>query len=190
VDLLDRIREDLGLDPRDAGDPTPVAAALAAVRARAGGPFPRPSDREHPDEALWLLRLWTELFSLWSAVFLDPWLAARPERGVHLLGFPPPLAALAEVEAGRALRFESCVAGRELANGYRELRDPGEQRRRFERVNRLRAAQGLAPLPLDEAFLRALLDPGLPACCGAALGLDRLIAVAAGCRSLTEIELV
>ena len=72
--------------------------------------------------------------------------------------------------------------------GYLELRDAVEQRRRFELVNRLRARHGLAPLPLDEAFLADLEDPGLPPCVGVALGLDRLVMLACGVDSLREID--
>jgi lysyl-tRNA synthetase class 2 len=85
--------------------------------------------------------------------------------GVHLGNFPAALAALAQrsQQAGRAVahRLESHVGGVELANGYLELRDPAEQRRRFLAVDALRGALGQASLPLDEDFLREL---GGPAC--------------------------
>jgi lysyl-tRNA synthetase class 2 len=77
-----------------------------------------------------------------------------------------------DVEIGQ--RFEVYVDGVEVANGYCELTDPVEQRKRFEMDNTLRQARGLAERPIDEALLAAL-EYGLPECSGVALGLDRLL---------------
>lgn len=139
------------------------------------------------------LAAWTTLFSVWSDLYLDPWLAGLGGVGVHLGNFPGALAALAQrsEEVGRVVahRLESHVAGVELANGYLELRDPREQRRRFLAVDALRGALDQASLPLDEEFLRELGDPGLPLCTGMALGLDRLIMLACGRTRLDDISL-
>ncbi len=78
-----------------------------------------------------------------------------------------------------AQRFELYVDGVELANGYCELTDPQEQRARFERDNARRREHGLPEHPLDEALLAALAH-GLPDCSGVALGVDRLLMLAAG----------
>lgn len=136
------------------------------------------------------LARWTELFSLWSDVALDPWLGERAAagEGIHMEGFPAPLAALARVNGDVGRRFESYAGGVELANGYDELRDPAEQRTRFERVNALRVRHGLDALPIDASFLAALRDPGLPECVGVALGLDRLVMLAAGAQRLSDID--
>ena len=78
----------------------------------------------------------------------------------------------------------------ELANGYLELREPGEQRARFVAVNALREALGAPALPLDEEFLAELASPpGLPACVGVALGLDRLVMLACGRSRLSDVTL-
>jgi elongation factor P--(R)-beta-lysine ligase len=157
--------------------------------------------RAHPlpglrcrDPAARTLEAWTALFTEWSDAMLDPWLVARARagQGVHLVDFPAPLAALAEhdIDArGRAIarRFESHAFGRELANGYGELRDATEQRARFVAVAHLRAAHGLPALPLPERFL-AELD-ALPRCTGCALGLDRLVALVLGACSLADVAL-
>lgn len=139
------------------------------------------------------LAAWTSLFSVWSDLHLDPWLIGQGEVGVHLGNFPAALAALAQrsEQGGRAVahRLESHVAGVELANGYLELRDPAEQRRRFLAVDALRGALGQASLPLDEDFLRELGEPGLPLCTGMALGLDRLIMLACGAARLADVSL-
>lgn len=73
-----------------------------------------------------------------------------------------------------AERFEVYYKGMELANGYHELANPFEQRRRLEDANRHRIALMKQPLPLDEYFLKAL-EEGLPDSCGVAVGFDRLM---------------
>ena len=70
-------------------------------------------------------------------------------------------------------RFEMFWAGVELANGYTELTDAGEQRDRFEEAIESRVRSGLSRYPLPEAFLDSLKF--LPPCAGIALGVDRLI---------------
>ena len=95
--------------------------------------------------------------------------------------YPASQAALARIKATKppvAARFEAFCGGIELANGFHELADAAEQRRRFmSDVEARRAAGRLAP-PLDEHLLRAL--PSLPDCAGVALGFDRLVALATG----------
>lgn len=73
-----------------------------------------------------------------------------------------------------ARRFEVYYKGLELANGYHELADPVEQRRRLHEENAKRIALGKNELPIDEDFLQAL-EKGLPECCGVAVGFDRLM---------------
>ncbi len=91
--------------------------------------------------------------------------------------FPEDQAALARVvdKQGRrvAQRFEIYVQGLELCNGYDELSDPDEQRKRFEASNQLRLDRGLQPYEIDRRLLSALAD--LPSCVGVAVGLDRVI---------------
>ncbi len=95
--------------------------------------------------------------------------------------YPASQAALARVKPATppvAARFEVFCGGIELANGFHELGDPVEQRRRFEADLALRRASGRPTPPLDEDFLRALAS--LPDCAGVALGFDRLVALATG----------
>ena len=143
-----------------------------------------------PDSEVAALEAWTELFSLWSDASLDPWLARRDlSCGVHVVDFPAPLAALARVEGRGAKRFESYWRGAELANGYDELRDAAEQSDRFAKVNAMRERNGQAPLPLHAAFLEHLRNGRMPAACGAALGLERLLRLAADRSEIWDIHL-
>jgi len=104
--------------------------------------------------------------------------------------YPASQAALAKTRDGAnghrvAERFELYVAGVELANGYHELADPAEQRRRFAQANQTRAANSRPTLPIDEALIEAL-GAGFPACAGVALGFDRLVMLATGADSIRE----
>jgi lysyl-tRNA synthetase class 2 len=108
------------------------------------------------------------------------------ERPCFVCDYPASQAALARIKPGLpavAARFELYLDGVELANGFHELQDAAEQRRRFDRDQALRAARGLPVRPLDERFLAAL-DAGLPECAGVALGFDRLVALALGAPAL------
>jgi lysyl-tRNA synthetase class 2 len=83
-------------------------------------------------------------------------------------------------------RFELYVRGIELCNGFGELTDPAEQRRRFALDQAARASLGKPVYPVDERFLAAL-DEGMPPSAGNALGVDRLVAI---CLGETEIARV
>lgn len=96
------------------------------------------------------------------------------------------LARISETDARVAERFEVFAGPVELANGYHELTDAGEQRARFERDNRLRRERGQAEMPVDERLLDALAA-GLPDCSGVALGFDRLVMTALGATSIGEV---
>ena len=119
---------------------------------------------------------------------VEPGLGA--DRPAIVTRFPAPLAALARVsddDPRTAERFEVFWAGLELANGYDELQDPKEHRCRFTVENRARDRAGRPPAELDERFLAALADAGLPRCSGVALGVDRLVMAAVGASRLDEV---
>jgi lysyl-tRNA synthetase class 2 len=114
-------------------------------------------------------------------------------RPLFLYDYPASQAALAKVyeaKDGRHLaqRFELYMDGIELANGYHELGDAAEQRRRFEQANRDRIASSRPALPIDEPLIQAL-DSGFPPCAGVALGFDRLLMIATGARSIGEVRI-
>lgn len=104
--------------------------------------------------------------------------------------YPASQAALARIvqrgEVEVAERFEAYVEGIELANGYHELIDPIEQRRRFELDLAARRRAGLPSVPIDEHLLAAL-EAGLPPCAGVALGIDRLVMLATGASHIDEV---
>jgi lysyl-tRNA synthetase class 2 len=111
------------------------------------------------------------------------------ERPVLLYDYPATQAALARVRPGNpplAQRFELYVAGIELANGYQELLNAGELRRRDALVNMQRRADGKPPLP-EPARLLAAMESGLPPAVGVALGFDRLAMLAAGAAEVREV---
>lgn len=106
-----------------------------------------------------------------------------------LYDYPPSQAALARVRSGEvpvAERFELYIDGVELANGFCELTDAAEQRRRFESDLVERRQLGLPLTPIDERFLAAL-SAGLPETAGVAIGLDRLLMVATGAKHIDEV---
>lgn len=170
-------RETVGVDPHRA-DGAELDRALAAAGAApgAGGPRFDPDDR---DGRLALL--------LSRAV--EPRL---PPGALFVYDFPASQASLARVRPegdgapAVAERFEVYLDGVELANGFHELTDAGEQRRRFEADLAERRRRGLPAVPLDERFLAAL-EAGLPPCAGVALGFDRLVMHAAGADSLDAV---
>ncbi len=84
-----------------------------------------------------------------------------------------------------AERFELYLGPHELANGYHELCDANEQRARFENDNRRRRLRGQRELPIDENLLASL--PGLPACAGVALGVDRLLMCLADTDAIADV---
>lgn len=85
-----------------------------------------------------------------------------------------------------AERFEVYYQGIELANGFHELTDAYEQRRRFHESNESRLAHGKESLPADENFLKAL-EKGLPDCCGVAVGFDRLMMLRQGQKQIKDV---
>ncbi|GAB1256119.1 elongation factor P--(R)-beta-lysine ligase [Aurantivibrio plasticivorans] len=105
--------------------------------------------------------------------------------------YPASQAALAKVTANHsgvavARRFEVFCEGVELGNGYWELTDSSEQRRRFEKDNAQRITQGLDAVNYDESLLAAL-EYGLPECAGIAIGVDRLLMVLHGCDDIADV---
>jgi len=122
------------------------------------------------------------------AIVVEPGLR---EKGLCvLLDYPASQAALAKIckknDELVAERFEIFFQGIELANGYHELTDAIEQRRRLNEANIKRQNEGRSILPIDEFFLKAL-EQGIPDCCGVAVGFDRLLMLRQKAPSLSDI---
>jgi lysyl-tRNA synthetase class 2 len=158
---------------------TATSAQLAAAVESAG--FALPTGMHQADSDEWLNFL--------LATLVEPELGRkRPEIVYH---YPASQASLAKVVASSsgydvAERFELYYRGIELANGFHELTDASELRRRFESVNAARLASSSRALPLPEQLLAAL-NHGLPDCTGCALGFDRLAMLSTGAASIDDV---
>jgi len=101
-----------------------------------------------------------------------------------MIDHPIEMAVLAKAKEGEpkyADRFQLIVGGIEMINGFSELNDPHEQRKRFE-------AQKIATERKDKDFLEAL-EYGMPPAAGLGIGIDRLIVLLTDCHSLREVIL-
>jgi len=129
---------------------------------------------------------WSDLFSRILVQHIEPKLGQG--RLTLLCEYPAEEAALARPLAGDprfAERFELYACGVELANGFGELTDAAEQRRRFEAEMDVKLATYGERYPLDEEFLDALAR--MPAASGVAMGFDRLVMLATGARRIADV---
>ncbi len=127
----------------------------------------------------WLDILWTH--------YIEP--KVGQERPLFLFDFPASQASLAKIRLENppvASRFEVYFKGVELANGFHELQDVAEQKKRFQKDSDYRKKNNLPQKSIDQYFLAAL-DHGLPECAGVALGIDRLIMLALGFDRVSDV---
>jgi lysyl-tRNA synthetase class 2 len=171
--VAEAFRTRAGIDlPACGGDAGRLREALLA----------RGLDGGRPDDT------YDDLFFRTFLARIEPGLGER--RPVYLVDWPAPMAALSRLKAGDptvAERFELYAGGLELANGFSELTDAAEQRRRLEEERALRVRLGRPAYPIDERFLAAL--PRMPAAGGVALGLDRLLMLLTGAQAIEEVLL-
>ena len=129
---------------------------------------------------------WADIFSKVLVARVEPNLGIGAP--TILYEYPRCEAALARAtphDPRVAERFELYVSGAELANGFGELTDPTEQRRRFEsEMDEKQRVYG-ERYPLDEDFLSALAQ--MPPASGVALGFDRLVMLATAARTIDDV---
>src|SRR5471032_106857 len=129
---------------------------------------------------------WSDIFSKVLVEHVEPNLGQG--RLTVLFEYPAPEAALARAKASDrrvAERFEVYGCGVELANGFGELTDAGEQRHRFTQAMDEKQRRYGERYPLDEAFLEAVAQ--MPEASGVALGFDRLVMLASGATRIDQV---
>ena len=130
----------------------------------------------------------------WEDAFYKVFLTAiEPKLGAgkptFLTEYPASMAALAKRKESSpqvAERFELYIGGVEIANGFTELNDPDEQRRRFISEQESRRQMGAPEHPVDERLLDAL-SIGMPPAGGVAVGIDRLVMILAGRQKIEDV---
>ena len=113
------------------------------------------------------------------------------EEPTFIVGYPAetsPLARRNDKTPAFVDRFELFIAGQEIANGFSELNDPDDQRRRFEAQMRERSRGDEEAMPLDEDYVTAL-EYGLAPTAGEGIGIDRLVMLFTGAQSIRDVIL-
>jgi lysyl-tRNA synthetase class 2 len=129
---------------------------------------------------------WSDIFSKILVEHVEPRLGQG--RLTVLFEYPAPEAALARTKPSDprvAERFEIYACGVELANGFGELTDAAEQRRRFAAAMDEKQRRYGERYPLDEEFLAAVA--AMPQASGVALGFDRLAMLASGATRIDQV---
>ena len=129
---------------------------------------------------------WDDIFSRILVERVEPQLGLGC--ATMLYEYPLPMAALARAKPGSdkvAERFELYACGVELANGFGELTDAAEQRKRFMAAMAEKERIYGERYPIDEDFLAALA--AMPPACGVALGFDRLVMLATGAERIDQV---
>jgi lysyl-tRNA synthetase class 2 len=170
VTLRDALLEHAGIDVLAHRDRDALAAAI------------RDAELDVP-----LDRTWSQLVDDLLSKYAEP----RFEQPTFVLDYPvemSPLAKRHRDDPTLVERFEAFCRGMEIANAFSELNDPDEQRARFADQREQAAAGDTEAQPFDEAFLRAL-EHGMPPTGGCGIGVDRLVMVLTGARSIRDVVL-
>jgi lysyl-tRNA synthetase class 2 len=168
--LVGAIRDRTGIDILEARERDQLAAAMEAKGLTAP-----PRDT------------WAQLVDELVTKHVEPTLVEP----TFLFDYPVELSPFAKghrEDPRLAERWEAYCQGMEIANAFTELNDPDEQRRRFEQQRADAKAGDEEAQPYDEAFIQAL-EQGMPPTGGVGIGIDRLVMVLTGRRSIREVVL-
>jgi elongation factor P--(R)-beta-lysine ligase len=176
VTVAEAFARHAGLDLMALLPPEPVARFAAAARAK--------GIRTADDDS------WGDIFSRVLVEKVEPALGDAQDlgRAIILCDYPAvqsPLARPKPSDPRLAERFELYACGVELANGFGELTDAAEQRRRLEEQMTEKARIYGERYPIDEDFLAALAR--MPPASGIALGFDRLVMLATGATRIDQV---
>jgi lysyl-tRNA synthetase class 2 len=169
IGFIEGVRQQCGLDLR-----TATTEEMRAVLLRSGG------ERELVEE-LAGGKLQDEVFK----TVLEP----RLVQPTFVVDYPKALSPLAKqhrTDPALTERFELFVGGHEVANGFSELNDPDDQRRRFEDQASQRAAGDEEAHAYDADYIRAL-EYGMPPAGGVGVGIDRLLMIIADRPSIRDV---
>jgi lysyl-tRNA synthetase, class II len=179
-ELISHVAQEVGYDgPIDFTPPWRRITLRDAIKEKTG--LGIQSD-ELPGEGTWAKRVDDLLSKRVEPDLQDP---------TFILDYPKELSPFAKdhrSEAGLVERFECFAAGMEFANAFTELNDPDEQRARFEQQRADEAAGDEETQPYDEDYVRAL-EHGMPPTGGIGIGIDRLVMILSGRRSIREVVL-
>jgi lysyl-tRNA synthetase, class II len=167
ITLREAIREHSGIDIAEHPTREALAAAMGTEAA--------------PEEG------WGKLVDGLLSKFVEPQLI----QPTFVLDYPVELSPFAKAhrsEEGLVERFEAFAGGMEIANGFSELNDPDEQRRRFEQQAEELDRGDEEAQPYDEDFVAAL-EQGMPPTGGVGIGIDRLVMLLSGAKSVREVVL-
>jgi lysyl-tRNA synthetase, class II len=168
--LAGAIQERTGIDVLAAHD-------LESLRARM-----RERGLEVPDE-----ETWGPLVDHLLTKYVEPHLV----QPTFILDYPvemSPFAKRHRSREGLVERFEVFAGGMEFGNAFTELNDPDDQRRRFEMQVAYAAEGDEETQPMDESYLFAL-EHGMPPTGGIGIGIDRIVMLLTGRRSIREVVL-
>jgi lysyl-tRNA synthetase class 2 len=172
VTLAGAIADRTGVDIRDHRDHGSLAAAI---------------ERHGVTNVPTTDRTWPQLVDDLLSTHVEPHLIEP----TFLLDYPVELSPFAKrhrSEDGLTERWEAFAGGMEIANAFSELNDPDEQRVRFEAQVRYAGEGDQETQPYDEAFVQAL-EHGMPPTAGVGVGIDRLVMVLTGRRTIREVIL-
>ena len=179
-ELISHVAQQVGYDgPIDFTPPWRRITLRDAIKEKTG--LDIQSD-ELPGEGTWAKRVDDLLSKRVEPDLQDP---------TFILDYPKELSPFAKdhrSEQGLVERFECFAAGMEFANAFTELNDPDEQRARFEQQRADEAAGDEETQPYDEDYVRAL-EHGMPPTGGIGIGIDRLVMILSGRRSIREVVL-